>query len=74
VKYRFGRRQWNGTIESRGKVGTEGGRVAKMPVMVTGNPRRIAGMVAALEAGELDMIDIGQPTISDPLAASKILN
>jgi 2,4-dienoyl-CoA reductase-like NADH-dependent reductase (Old Yellow Enzyme family) len=47
--------------------------VAEMPVMVTGNFRTVAGMVTALEAGELDMIGIGQPMISDPLAASKIL-
>jgi 2,4-dienoyl-CoA reductase-like NADH-dependent reductase (Old Yellow Enzyme family) len=49
-------------------------KVAKMPVMVTGNFRSIAGMVAALEAGELDMIGIGQPMISDPLAPTKILS
>jgi 2,4-dienoyl-CoA reductase-like NADH-dependent reductase (Old Yellow Enzyme family) len=48
--------------------------VAEMPVMVTGNFRTVAGMVTALEAGELDMIGIGQPMISDPLAASKILS
>jgi len=49
-------------------------KVAKMPVMVTGNFRTIAGMVAVLEAGELDMIGIGQPMISDPLAPQRILS
>ncbi len=49
-------------------------KAATMPVMVTGNFRGIAGMVGALEAGELDMIGVGQPMISDPLAASKILS
>jgi 2,4-dienoyl-CoA reductase-like NADH-dependent reductase (Old Yellow Enzyme family) len=49
-------------------------KVAEMPVMVTGNFRTVAGMVTALEAGELDMIGIGQPMISDPMAASRILS
>lgn len=49
-------------------------QVAQMPVMVTGNFRTVAGMVTALEAGELDMIGIGQPMISDPMAASRILS
>jgi len=31
-------------------------------------------MVAVLEAGELDMIGIGQPMISDPLAPQRILS
>jgi 2,4-dienoyl-CoA reductase-like NADH-dependent reductase (Old Yellow Enzyme family) len=49
-------------------------KVAEMPVMVTGNFREIAGMVAVLEAGDLDMIGIGQPMISDPLAPKEILS
>jgi hypothetical protein len=49
-------------------------KVAKIPVMVTGNFRTVAGMVAVLEAGELDMIGIGQPVISDTLAPKKILS
>ncbi|HEY0306555.1 MAG TPA: NADH:flavin oxidoreductase/NADH oxidase family protein [Acidobacteriaceae bacterium] len=48
--------------------------IATMPVMVTGNFRTVSGMAAALEAGELDMIAIGQPMISDPLAPAKILS
>lgn len=57
-------------VEFAGAVRT----IAEMPVMVTGNFRTVAGMITALEAGELDMIGIGQPMISDPLAANKILS
>jgi 2,4-dienoyl-CoA reductase-like NADH-dependent reductase (Old Yellow Enzyme family) len=49
-------------------------KVAKMPVMVTGNFRTVSGMATALEAGELDLVGIGRPMISDPLAPRKILS
>jgi 2,4-dienoyl-CoA reductase-like NADH-dependent reductase (Old Yellow Enzyme family) len=39
---------------------------ARMPVMVTGNFRTAAGMVAALEGGELDVIGLGRPLIAEP--------
>ena len=48
--------------------------VAKMPVMVTGGFRTAAGMVAALNAGELDLVGIGRPLIADPLTAAKLIS
>jgi 2,4-dienoyl-CoA reductase-like NADH-dependent reductase (Old Yellow Enzyme family) len=48
--------------------------VARMPVMVTGNFRSVAGMAEALESGELDLVGIGRPLISDPIAPQRILN
>nr|AYM52646.1 FMN oxidoreductase [Aetherobacter sp.] len=47
--------------------------VAAMPVMVTGGFRTKAGMIAALEGGELDVVGIGRPLISDPLTPAKLL-
>lgn len=47
--------------------------VAKMPLMVTGGFRTAAGMAAALEAGELDVVGIGRPLIADPHAVAKLL-
>jgi len=41
-------------------------QVAKMPVMVTGGFRTVAGMVEALENGELDIVGLGRPLIADP--------
>jgi 2,4-dienoyl-CoA reductase-like NADH-dependent reductase (Old Yellow Enzyme family) len=49
-------------------------KVARMPVMVTGNFRTVAGMEAALQDGELDMIGLGRPMITDPLSPAKILH
>ena len=46
---------------------------ARMPVMVTGNFRTLAGMVAALEGGELDLIGLGRPLISEPLTPIYLL-
>ncbi len=48
-------------------------KVAKMPVMVTGNFRGVAGMMEALEAGELDLIGLGRPLIAAPEAALHLL-
>jgi hypothetical protein len=48
--------------------------VARMPVMVTGGFRTRAGMVAALEAGELDLIGIGRPLIAAPETAARLLS
>jgi 2,4-dienoyl-CoA reductase-like NADH-dependent reductase (Old Yellow Enzyme family) len=47
--------------------------VAKMPIMVTGNFRTATGMISALEAGELDIIGIGRPIITDPSSPAKLL-
>ncbi|HEY2660526.1 MAG TPA: 2,4-dienoyl-CoA reductase [Caulobacteraceae bacterium] len=47
--------------------------VAKMPVMVTGGFRTTAGMVAALEAGELDVVGLGRPMIADPQTVARLL-
>jgi 2,4-dienoyl-CoA reductase-like NADH-dependent reductase (Old Yellow Enzyme family) len=48
--------------------------VAKMPVMVTGGFRTAAGMIAALEGGELDVVGLGRPLIADPRSAAKLLS
>ena len=48
--------------------------VAKMPVMVTGGFRTAAGMIEALEAGELDLVGIGRPFIADPNVGSRLLS
>jgi 2,4-dienoyl-CoA reductase-like NADH-dependent reductase (Old Yellow Enzyme family) len=47
--------------------------VARMPVMVTGNFRTRAGMVDAMESGELDMLGLGRPLIADPLTPARLL-
>lgn len=47
---------------------------ASMPVMVTGGFRTRSGMLAALEAGELDVIGLGRPLIADPLAPQRLLD
>lgn len=47
---------------------------AAMPVMVTGGFRTRAGMEAALEAGELDLIGIGRPLIADPMTPAKLIS
>jgi 2,4-dienoyl-CoA reductase-like NADH-dependent reductase (Old Yellow Enzyme family) len=47
---------------------------ARMPVMVTGGFRTAAGMVEALETGDLDLVGIGRPFIADPLAGAKLLS
>lgn len=47
--------------------------VARMPVMVTGNFRTRAGMVAAMENRELDMIGLGRPLIADPATPARLL-
>ncbi len=41
--------------------------------MVTGGFRTRAGMIAALEGGELDVVGIGRPLIADPLTPAKLL-
>jgi hypothetical protein len=46
---------------------------ARMPVMVTGNFRTLAGMVTAVEGGELDVIGLGRPLISEPLTPTYLL-
>ncbi|WP_421932704.1 NADH:flavin oxidoreductase/NADH oxidase family protein [Phenylobacterium sp.] len=48
--------------------------VATMPVMVTGGFRGAAGMVGALEAGELDLVGIGRPFIADPRTGVRLLS
>ena len=47
--------------------------VAAMPVMVTGGFRSTAGMVDALDGGDLDVVGMGRPLITDPEAARRLL-
>ncbi len=47
---------------------------ARMPVMVTGGFRTVAGMVEAIDNGELDVIGLGRPMIADPETPRKILS
>jgi 2,4-dienoyl-CoA reductase-like NADH-dependent reductase (Old Yellow Enzyme family) len=47
---------------------------ARMPVMVTGGFRTVAGMVEAIEHGELDVVGLGRPMIADPESPRKILS
>ena len=47
---------------------------AKMPVMVTGGFRSVQAMTDALDAGELDLIGMGRPFLSDPSIAAKLLS
>jgi len=46
---------------------------ARMPVMVTGGFRTVAGMVEAIDNGELDVVGLGRPMIADPETPRKIL-
>lgn len=46
---------------------------ARMPIMVTGGFRTLAGMQEALAAGELDLVGIGRPMIADPECPRKLL-
>ncbi|HTP78318.1 MAG TPA: NADH:flavin oxidoreductase/NADH oxidase family protein [Rhizomicrobium sp.] len=48
--------------------------VAKMPVMVTGGFRSVPAMTTALKSGELDLIGMGRPFLSDPSIAAKLLS
>ncbi len=48
-------------------------KVARMPVMVTGGFRSVAGMVEAQEAGELDVVGLARPLIADPEAPRRLL-
>ena len=56
-------------VEFAGAVRT----AAAMPVMVTGGFRTVGAMVAALEAGELDLVGLGRPLIIDPLIPARLL-
>lgn len=46
---------------------------AKMPVMVTGGFRTVAGMSEALESGDLDLVGIGRPMLVEPDLPRRIL-
>jgi 2,4-dienoyl-CoA reductase-like NADH-dependent reductase (Old Yellow Enzyme family) len=48
-------------------------KVADMPVMVTGGFRGVAGMVEALEGGDLDVVGLARPLIADPEAPRRLL-
>jgi 2,4-dienoyl-CoA reductase-like NADH-dependent reductase (Old Yellow Enzyme family) len=48
-------------------------KVASMPVMVTGGFRSLAGMVEALEGGDLDVVGLARPLIADPEAPRRLL-
>jgi 2,4-dienoyl-CoA reductase-like NADH-dependent reductase (Old Yellow Enzyme family) len=47
--------------------------VANMPVMVTGNFRSVEGMLLAFERGDVDMVGLGRPLISDPITPARLL-
>jgi 2,4-dienoyl-CoA reductase-like NADH-dependent reductase (Old Yellow Enzyme family) len=47
--------------------------VARMPVMVTGGFRTAAGMVEALEKGDLDVVGLGRPLVANPEAPKGLL-
>lgn len=46
----------------------------KMPLMVTGGFRTVAGMNAALESGTMDVVGIARPLCVDPAIPSKLLS
>lgn len=48
--------------------------VAKMPLMVTGGFRSVAGMNEALSGGDVDMIGLGRPLCIDPRFPSHVLS
>lgn len=48
--------------------------LAKMPLMVTGGFRTLAGMQDALASGALDVIGLGRPLCIDPDYCNKLLN
>ena len=48
-------------------------KVASMPVMVTGGFRGVAGMLEALEGGDLDVVGLARPLIADPEAPRRLL-
>jgi hypothetical protein len=50
-----------------------GSTVASMPVMVTGGFHSVAGMVEALEGGDLDVVGLARPLIADPAAPRRLL-
>ena len=47
---------------------------ARMPVMVTGGFRTVAGMIEAVEGGETDVVGLGRPMIADPDTPRRILS
>jgi 2,4-dienoyl-CoA reductase-like NADH-dependent reductase (Old Yellow Enzyme family) len=47
--------------------------VANMPVMVTGNFRSVEGMLSAFERGDVDLVGLGRPLISDPVTPARLL-
>jgi hypothetical protein len=48
--------------------------VAEMPLMVTGGFRTVAGMNAALQAGEADLIGLGRPLCVDVDAPGQLVS
>jgi 2,4-dienoyl-CoA reductase-like NADH-dependent reductase (Old Yellow Enzyme family) len=48
-------------------------KVARMPVMVTGGFRSVAGMVEAHQGGDLDVVGLARPLIADPEAPLRLL-
>jgi 2,4-dienoyl-CoA reductase-like NADH-dependent reductase (Old Yellow Enzyme family) len=48
-------------------------KVARMPVMVTGGFRSVAGMVEAQEGGDLDVVGLARPLIAEPEAPLRLL-
>ncbi|RPI13876.1 MAG: NADH:flavin oxidoreductase/NADH oxidase family protein [Lysobacterales bacterium] len=48
-------------------------KVARMPLMVTGGFRSRAGMEAALDGGDCDVIGLGRPLVVDPTFVRRLL-
>ncbi len=49
-------------------------KATSMPLMVTGGFRSAAGMNAALESGEVDVVGLGRPLCVDPNVPAKLLS
>jgi hypothetical protein len=71
------RRRLGGSLQNRSRFLIEViaavREVAAMPVMVTGGFRSTAGMVDALDGGDLDVVGVGRPLITDREAARRLL-
>ncbi len=48
--------------------------VARMPVMVTGNFRDVEGMEQAFARGDLDMVGLSRPLLTDPQSPARLLS
>lgn len=48
-------------------------KAVSLPLMVTGGFRSLAGMNAALQSGEMDIVGLGRPLCADPSAPARLL-